>query len=150
MKILNGFNYFFLCIYYLSSLILNVQNFSKLRMDVQYYAKYSQIFCISLRTVVRANNNLARTLLLTADTPWFKVTLVFIFLYSLLARWLLCFSIIIGCLLSWKHDFEITGVTQKVRQVGQLFVRVMRSETHRGTCGATPFFRAQNNRKYDK
>ena len=67
---------------------------------------------------------------------------------------------------SWKHNFEITGdlaltsarfcarfrakciwldeqVTQKVHQLGQLFGRVLRPQTHKGTCGATPLFRAQ-------
>ena len=38
---------------------------------------------------------------------------------------------------SWKHDF------QKVHQLGQLFGRVLRPQTHKGTCGATPLFRAQ-------
>ena len=50
---------------------------------------------------------------------------------------------------SWKHDFEITG-DPKVHQLGQLFGRVLRPQTHKGTCGVTPLFRAQKSIKANK
>ena len=41
-------------------------------------------------------------------------------------------------------------MTQKVHQMGQLFGWVLRPQTPRGTCGATPFFRPQQDPKYQK
>ena len=50
---------------------------------------------------------------------------------------------------SWKHDFEITG-DPKVHPVGQLFGGVLRPQTHMGTCGAAPLFRAKKSKMANK
>ena len=46
---------------------------------------------------------------------------------------------------AWKVGNMISRlqVTQKVHQLGQHFGWVLRPQTHKGTCGAMPLFRAQ-------
>ena len=41
-------------------------------------------------------------------------------------------------------------VIQKVHQLGQLFGRVLRHQTYRGTCRAMPLFRAQKSKMVNK
>ena len=50
--------------------------------------------------------------------------------------------------ISWKHDFEITGDPKG--PVGQLFGGVLRPQTHMGTCGAAPLFRAKKSKMANK